>query len=317
MRVGIRALWKSPMKPEDLKPIEYRQLCALLRSVLQSEPTIDDAEWKARTADTLAKWGFKQPNSEQIGRAMAAVEHAMRQTMGPRPIQEPPATEPAKPPQEFKESRTNRPQGWDIVVRLMAKLQGSTASGRSSAAPDVPRETLPISEEEALNEFWRGAWREDVGRLALLKVFAEIAIVRPADWDYAAVRAAGADRRLSAANGCFVCGGESSHWHHVIQIQFGGSNYVRNMVPLCAGCHGDVHPWLGLAPKTGRTGGWTNAGDMAAAMLDGRKAEMKRPEKPEPMDLSPAANLRRLMGKKADEPAAFDHAMAAANDRED
>lgn len=253
----------------DLKPIAFHQLCALLRSLLQSEPSIDDAEWKARAKDTLTKWKFHLPTPEQLDRAMSAVEQAMKQTVGPRPLRETPtppvaATSAAEVP---KEARTANPPGWDRVVRLMARLQQSVASAPLSPAPVEPSETLPVDEVTALNEFWQAAHREGANRLALLQAFAEIAIVRPEDWDYAAMREAQPGARLSAVNGCFVCSGEYAHWHHVIQIQFGGSDYVRNFVPLCAGCHSAIHPWLPVAPRTGRTRGWTQIGDMAAEVL--------------------------------------------------
>lgn len=281
MRAGIHSLLKSQMNPKDLKPIEFRQLCALLRSILQAEATIDDAEWKARAMDTMAKWGFEAPKPEQMGRAMSAVEQAMKQTIGPRPIRATPEPDPVGPPRRpeiQKETRNHNPPGWSLVVGLMAKLQRSASSEPSLPAPTTPRETLPLDEVTVLDEFWRASWLAGANRLELLKAFAEIAIVRPADWDYAAVREHAHDKGsviLSAADGCFACHGESSHWHHVIQIQFGGSNYVRNFVPLCAGCHSAIHPWLPFAPKAGQTGGWSQIGDVGADLLERLRHRVK------------------------------------------
>ena len=239
-----------------LKPIEFRQLCVLLRAELQRDPSIDDAEWKARTLDTLAQWSFQAPKPEQLGRAMSAVEQALKETVGPRPIRQapiPPTVRQAPRVELPKEARTSNPPGWQLVAQLMATLQRSTA--RVSVAPTGPCETLPIDEVTALNEFWRAAWRDGANRLELVRAFAEIAILRPPDWDYAAIRSQAEDKRrsLSAAAGCFVCRGASSQWHHVVQIQFGGSNSVRNFVPLCVTCHGAIHPWLSK-PATAR--GW-------------------------------------------------------------
>lgn len=251
------------MSLNDPKPIEFRQLCALLRSLLQPDPSIDDGEWKARALDTLAKWGFLAPKSEQLDRAMTAVEQAMRLTVGPRPMRET-ATLPGSSRLELpKEARTAHPLGWDRVVALMARLQ-RPASLSLASAPTGPSETLPLDEVTALNEFWRAAWCDGANRLELVRAFAEIAILRPADWDYAAVRAQADERRrvLSAANGCFVCRTDSAHWHHVIQIQFGGSNYLRNFVPLCAACHGAIHPWLSVT----RAGGWHHLTDCMGAV---------------------------------------------------
>lgn len=253
------------MKPEELppKPIAFHQLCALLRSILQAEPSIADAEWKARTLDALGRMGFRPPKSDQLRQAMSTIEQAMRFTIGPRPTQDTPPPK-ASPPFELpKEARTSTPLGWDVVARLMATLQRSASNAPTAAAPTAPSETLPIDEVAALNQFWSAAWLEGANRLELIRAFAEIAIIRPADWDYAAVRAhAHDDERLNAAvrDGCFVCRGPGAHWHHVIQIQFGGSNYVRNFVALCARCHSAVHPWLPVAPNTR---GWTQLADCA------------------------------------------------------
>jgi hypothetical protein len=262
------------MKPEDLKPIEFRQLCALLKTILQSEPTIDDAEWKARAFDTLAKWGFHPPKGEQLGRAMSAVEHALKQTIGPRPVAMPEKPTPTPVQTAPPESRNHRPAGWDIVVSLMAKLRaGSSGSGPSSPAPE-PRETLDVSEEDALNEFWRAA-NSDADRIALLRAFAELAIVRPSGWNVVEIRAEAHQHHLAASR-CFACwiGGRVLSWHHVIQIQFGGSNYVRNRVAICEACHAAVHPWLN--ESEGRTvKGWTPLSGCTAAALEALRNRKK------------------------------------------
>lgn len=267
-----------------LKPIEFRQLCVLLRAELQRDPSIDDAEWKARTLDTLAQWSFQAPKPEQLGRAMSAVEQALKETVGPRPIRQtpiPPTVTQAPRVELPKEARTSNPPGWELVAQLMATLQRSTA--RVSVAPTGPSETLPIDEVTALTEFWRAAWRDGANRLELVRAFAEIAILRPAEWDYAAVRAQAkvaaaraevdvTSRKLSAAAGCFVCRGDSAQWHHVIQIQFGGSNSVRNFVPLCVRCHGAIHPWLSM-PRAGEWHHLTECmGDLVETIENRRRA---------------------------------------------
>lgn len=45
---------------------------------------------------------------------------------------------------------------------------------------------------------------------------------------------------------CWVCQGTvmATCVHHVIQVQHGGGNERENLVPLCAGCHAAVHPWM-------------------------------------------------------------------------
>lgn len=265
-RVGLLTLWKTRilrsgvMAKDNTKPIEFRQLCALLRAIIQAEPSIDDAEWKARARDTLAKWGFAEPDTAMLARGLSAVEQAMRETVGPRPVRpiptpSQPTTEP-KPEPPFSKGRTSTPEGWDVVLRLMAKLRQSVASAQSSpTVPPPAKETLAVSEFDAVNEFWKATQKPDADRLALLKAFAEIAIVRPADWDYGEIRAS--KRGNSKLDGeCFCCrttrGGIV--WHHIIQIQHGGSNYARNQVPICHACHSEIHPWLPLELHTARSG---------------------------------------------------------------
>jgi hypothetical protein len=255
----------------ERKPIDFRQLCALVKGILQAEPTIDDGEWKARTKDQMAKWGFEEPNPLMLDRALSQVENALRQTLGPRPIAPTSkASRPAKPEPPAPQGRTNRPEGWDIVVALMAKLRASGGSAPSlPARPDGPRETLPITERAAVDEFWHATQDGAADRVALLRAFAEIAILRPSDWDQEAIRAHAHEHRLSA-DYCFAClrAGTLS-WHHIIQIQHGGSNYLRNRVALCRACHQAIHPWLPAKPETGRTlGDWSHISECMGGALD-------------------------------------------------
>lgn len=44
---------------------------------------------------------------------------------------------------------------------------------------------------------------------------------------------------------CWVCHrAKATSRHHIIQVQHGGGNDERNMVPICDGCHAEVHPWM-------------------------------------------------------------------------
>lgn len=110
----------------------------------------------------------------------------------------------------------------------------------------MPTSDLSPQEREyrLLDIFW---WkvREGEDRLALLLAFSTLTIERPADWDRASIRATANQHRLTT-NGCFGCGTHDRrlYWHHVIQIQNGGSNYVRNRVAICLRCHATIHPWL-------------------------------------------------------------------------
>ncbi len=43
---------------------------------------------------------------------------------------------------------------------------------------------------------------------------------------------------------CFSCGEQCQHRHHVIQIQNGGRNDGKNVIPICISCHEEIHPWM-------------------------------------------------------------------------
>lgn len=44
---------------------------------------------------------------------------------------------------------------------------------------------------------------------------------------------------------CFCgCGRQAVHAHHVIQLQNGGADILKNKVPVCEECHADIHPWM-------------------------------------------------------------------------
>jgi len=46
------------------------------------------------------------------------------------------------------------------------------------------------------------------------------------------------------ARPCFACGSSCDHRHHIIQLQNGGDNHKRNVVPICLPCHTKIHPWM-------------------------------------------------------------------------
>jgi hypothetical protein len=239
------------MAIRDFKPIQFSQLCMIAKTLLMRQPTMDNFEWKARISETLAKMGFAEPDDlEMTQRAIVQVEYAIRRTMGPRPLPSMPTPEPVPAPLPLpKEGRTSQPLGWEVVTRLLAEIQKCSVSVPLSQPPDA--HLLHLEEVDAVNEFWRQTQEPGSDRLTLLRAFAEIGIVRPADWDFGAVRAEARRHRLHAET-CFVCHSDRvAHWHHIIQIQHGGSNYVRNRVALCESCHGHVHPWLPQVTRSG------------------------------------------------------------------
>tara|TARA_B100000749_G_scaffold257283_1_gene226519 strand:- start:980 stop:1393 length:414 start_codon:yes stop_codon:yes gene_type:complete len=84
--------------------------------------------------------------------------------------------------------------------------------------------------------------------LALLKEFAEIKIVYKKGMTASEVRAKfKKDKRLQRFwhRACFVCGEpDVTQRHHIIQIQNGGRNCKRNVIPICNKCHSRIHPWM-------------------------------------------------------------------------
>ncbi len=43
---------------------------------------------------------------------------------------------------------------------------------------------------------------------------------------------------------CWVCLEPAEARHHIIELQHGGTNAKRNVIPICRGCHAEVHPWM-------------------------------------------------------------------------
>src|SRR3990167_8333799 len=44
---------------------------------------------------------------------------------------------------------------------------------------------------------------------------------------------------------CWVCQNvAATARHHIIQVQHGGGNDRRNIVPICNGCHAAIHYWM-------------------------------------------------------------------------
>lgn len=126
------------------------------------------------------------------------------------------------------------------------------------------RGLTPAEEEiHLLNVFWsKVAAGED--RLELLGILAQITIERAPDWNQAAIRAAAAQHALTAEC-CFGCQTHDRrlYWHHVIQIQNGGSNYLRNRVAICLRCHSTIHPWLPAnRPGEQKGGEWWSLADV-------------------------------------------------------
>lgn len=62
---------------KDRKTIEFRQLCALVRMVLEKDLFQSDSEWKAACREVIARWGWEEPSSHVLSSAMTRVEFAI------------------------------------------------------------------------------------------------------------------------------------------------------------------------------------------------------------------------------------------------
>jgi hypothetical protein len=117
-----------------------------------------------------------------------------------------------------------------------------------------------------LERFWRRVG-DGADRLEMLQRFAEVKVERPRKWDRLKVREY--EQGLTAES-CWCCYSRDrrTYWHHVIQVQHGGSNNPHNLVSLCNDCHRRVHPWLAESTTLERRSGWASMFDIVTAGLD-------------------------------------------------
>lgn len=109
---------------------------------------------------------------------------------------------------------------------------------------------LDLGDVELL-AFWRqfnDVWCSAADRLALVRRIADLRLHRPRGWSPGAVRQESVRRhwRWTHHPHCQICRSWDRPlvWHHLIQIQHGGTNVPLNRVMICVRCHADVHPWL-------------------------------------------------------------------------
>jgi len=134
--------------------------------------------------------------------------------------------------------------------------------------------TSRMAETDWLDYFWTLA-RVDADRLLLLEQCAAIAVSRPADWDRAGIRTGMSLTTVRlTADACFVCRSAERHlyWHHIIQVQHGGSNDPRNFVRICHACHRRLHPWLPAPTSLENRRGWVAVRDFASRVIDAVRA---------------------------------------------
>lgn len=137
--------------------------------------------------------------------------------------------------------------------------------------------------EGALLElFWFHVGRGE-DKLELLKAFAEQTIARTSDWNQATIRDEASTHGGGVeGKGCFACLSQDRklYWHHILQVQHGGSNHPRNRVAICYQCHARIHPWLPPDRKGELRGGeWYSLAEVA----DGIAVQNQ------PSDAAPAA----------------------------
>jgi 5-methylcytosine-specific restriction endonuclease McrA len=86
-------------------------------------------------------------------------------------------------------------------------------------------------------------------RIVLLRDYARIVV--SAQTSYRARRFAKRFTRPAFGGTCWCCHQSSGDLvvHHIIQVQHGGRNTLKNLVWLCRRCHARVHPWLVRKPK--------------------------------------------------------------------
>lgn len=99
--------------------------------------------------------------------------------------------------------------------------------------------------DKILDEFWPKFKAEP--SVNPLREYSYRIIQRISDKDLRARRKefnADATHRLLIGKPCVCCGEEADSRHHIIELQYGGSNSPKNIVPICSKCHSKVHPWL-------------------------------------------------------------------------
>ena len=135
----------------ERKAIQWRQLCAIARVVIEAEPTIDDSEWKARTKDLAAAQGYDSLPPLMLTKALTAVEHVLEKQWGPRPPpfpSVPAAQSTASAPPPIRTDRRGS-QPWMSLKEIIANLKPSAPS-RASLETSHENSEIDAAEESQL-----------------------------------------------------------------------------------------------------------------------------------------------------------------------
>lgn len=126
----------------------------------------------------------------------------------------------------------------------------------------ITKRLSELGEDHALNYFWL-MMRDGAKPITILGWMSHVKLERPGDWNKAAIRrehelGSGKLNARISKTACYACQTteRNLYFHHIIEVQNGGSNVVRNLVPLCFACHKVLHPWLTVEPKPTRGGGF-------------------------------------------------------------
>lgn len=125
-------------------------------------------------------------------------------------------------------------------------LETVTTGGRRAAGdrpvidPELKARLEALPEDRILDFFWLMD-RGQTERLVNLCWMTQIIVARPDTWNRRAIRRAHEARQGLAVidrRSCFACSTQDPlFYHHILEVQHGGSNQVRNQVALCFTCH--------------------------------------------------------------------------------
>lgn len=115
--------------------MEFRQVCAIARVVIEADPTISDSEWKAGTKDLAARQGYDSIPPDMLARALTQVEQALERIWGQRPAGQltPTSEAPSRPQQDPPWSHPRGRSGMTSLSNLIERLKASGPSAPPSS----------------------------------------------------------------------------------------------------------------------------------------------------------------------------------------